>query len=331
MSLSVLAKTADLAWTLLESYDIDPVPIFQDVRIDPDTMSDMCSRISQRTMDNLWKNVAEKVNDPCFAIRISKLWHPSYMHTLGYAWLSSSTLRTALNRLERYIHIVNQSAQITLEETGDQLTIRWSNKSRKLDDYWHADGTLALLLTMCRANYGDNLDPVQLNLKHGKPDCAGDYYGYFRCPVEFDANQDSLVLSLATVDKRLSSSNPLLAQIHDQLMVKYLAKLNSDDIVQQVKATIIELLPNGTISDEKVAKELYTSNRTLQRKLEVKGTTFKEILTEVRKEMAIKYIHDNQLTLTELSFQLGFSEMSAFSRAFKHWTGQSPREFRQSA
>ncbi len=330
MSLSVLAKSAEMAWALLESYDIDPVPLFQEAHIDPKTMSDMHSRISQTTTDKLWRNIAEQVNDPCFAVRLSKLWHPSYMHVLGYAWLTSSTLRSALNRLARYGHIVNQSTKLTFEENDGQLHVVWANPARQQEDYWHADAALTLLVTMCRANYGADLEPILITLKHDKPISAADFFEYFRCPVEFGAKRDSVVLLAETVDKRLSGSNPFLSQINDQLMVEYLAKLDEDDIVHRVKAAIIELLPDGRISDVKVATKLYMGNRTLQRRLEDKGTTFQTILTDVRKEMAVKYIQDSQLTLTELSFQLGFSEMSSFSRAFKGWTGLSPKEFRLS-
>ena len=109
-----------------------------------------------------------------------------------------------------------------------------------------------------------------------------------------------------------------------------LAGLGNGDITHKVKNAILELLPDGRMSDAKVAETLFMSNRNLQRKLEAQGTTFKTILTELRKELASKYIQDPQLTLTEVSFMLGFSEMSAFSRAFKQWTGQSPKAQRQS-
>lgn len=330
MSLPVLAKSAEIAWSLLESYDMDPAPFFQQAGIDPRTMNDMHSRISHAASDNLWRSIAHEVNDPCFAIRLAGLWHPSYMHVLGYAWLTSSSLRSALNRLVRYIHIVNKLAQVSLNESDDQLIVEWSNPVIPQDDYWRSDAAMVLLVTMCRANYGNGLDPDLVTLKHDKPACAGKFFEYFRCPIDFSAGRDSVVLSHACVDKQLSGSNPLLAQINDQLMVKYLAQLNERDIIQRVKATIIELLADGKISDAKVANELCMSNRTLQRKLQKKGTTFKEVLTDVRKGIAMKYIQDSQLTLTELSFQLGFSEISAFSRAFKNWTGQSPKNYRKS-
>ncbi|HEC27060.1 MAG TPA: AraC family transcriptional regulator [Gammaproteobacteria bacterium] len=84
-----------------------------------------------------------------------------------------------------------------------------------------------------------------------------------------------------------------------------------------------------SVTDSSVSEAVYTSKRSLQRKLHEKGTTFKTILTEVREDLALKYIHDRKLTLTEISFMLGFSEMSSFSRAFKRWTGESPKEFRK--
>jgi AraC-like DNA-binding protein len=329
MSESMLAKSSEIVWALLESYEIDPVPLFREADIDPKLMNDMSARISQSKVNELWLRVGKVIDDPCIGLKVGSLWHPSYMHALGYSWLSSSTLRTALERLVRYIHVVNQSSEIKLSEKNNEVSIMWTDSAHKGNSGWHADGTMTILIAMCRANYGESLDPVSVTFKHEKPVCSGEFLELFRCPIEFGAKHDQLVLSSKVVDKRLSGSNPLMAQIADQEMIKYLAKLDENDIVQRVKASIIDLLPDGRISDQKVADALYMSNRTLQRKLQVKGSTFKNILVELRKELAMKYIQDNQMTLTELSFQLGFSEMSSFSRAFKQWTGSSPREYRQ--
>ncbi|MGI9318397.1 MAG: AraC family transcriptional regulator [bacterium] len=330
MSFTVLAKTLEIAWVLLESYDVDPLPLFEKAGIDPKLMKDLSARISQSALDKLWFSIAEEVNDPCFGVKLGKFWHPSYMHALGYSWLASSTLRSALNRLVRFIHVVNQKVVIDLSEKNDLATLSWTNPSPIEGDDWRADGVMSVIVSMCRANYGDKLDPVSVSFKHSKPICAGDFYAYFRCPVSFDAGFDCLVLTKESIDKVLPSANPLISQINDSEIVKYLAKLNTNDIIQRTKAAIIEQLADGRASDSTIAKSLHMSNRTLQRKLNESGTTYKKLLTEVRKELAMKYIQNRQLTLTELSFQLGFSEMSAFSRAFKQWTGRSPRSYRQS-
>jgi AraC-like DNA-binding protein len=331
MSPTVLAKSMELAWALLESYDIDPVPLFQQVHIDPAHFKDPTARITQSSSNELWERAAKAINDPNFALSLGELWHPSHMHALGYAWLASSSLRTALNRLVRYIKVVSDTTVVRLVEKDNKLSVIVSNATRKKAPGWYSDGDLSIVLAMCRANYGDKLAPEKVTFRHHKPESSAEYYECFRCPVEFDAQQNSIIFTDKVVDKRLSGSNPMLAQLNDQVMVKYLAKLDENDIVTRVKATIIELLADGRLSDGKAAETLYMSNRTLQRKLQEQGTSFKKILTDVRQELALKYIQNEQMTLTELSFQLGFSEMSAFSRAFKNWTGKSPREFRSTA
>jgi len=330
MTFSALAKSTEIAWVLLESYEVDPLPLFQQAHLEPALIKDMSARISQSTLDNLWFSVARAIDDPCFGLKLGKFWHPSYMHALGYSWLASSSLRTALQRLVRFIHIVNQGVIFELTEKDELVSVDWINPSPVAGDGWRADGVMSILTRMCRANYGENLDPAAIYFKHSEPARAGDYFEYFRCPVLFDSKVDRLVLPKHVADKQLPSANPLMAQIHDNEMTKYLAKLNAKDIVQRTKATIIEILPDGGALDANAAESLHMSSRSLQRKLAETGTTYKKLLTEVRRELALKYILNRQLTLTELSYQLGFSQVSAFSRAFKQWTGQSPRTYRQS-
>ena len=330
MSPSVLAKTAEIVWVLLESYNINPLPSFQKAGINPSVMGDINARLDQSSMDALWRNAAMRVDDPSFGLRASKIWHPSYLHALGYAWLASPTLRTGVERLARYTSIVSSSTKVVIIENDEKLSIKWHNKTRAQDDYWHGNTTMAILLAMCRANYGQELDPVMVKFIHAEPERTGEFYDLFRCPVSFGAEHNELILTNETADKLLPSSNPLMEKINDQEIIKYLAKLDKDDIIHQVKATILMVLHDGGISAVKVSEELNMSRRTLLRRLKAENTTFIEILTEVRRELAMKYIRDSHLTLTELSFQLGFSEMSSFSRAFKSWTGQAPAAYRKS-
>jgi AraC-like DNA-binding protein len=302
---TTLASAAGLLWKVIESYDQDPEPYFRKARIDPKLINDPRARLSLTSIDNIYKELFDSVNDP-------------------------STLYTALNRLSRYVRIINDAISISLEEEGDNLVITVRSDDREFPHYYQDDASSAILLNMCRANYGEELNPVSVSFKHGgSSPCSGDYFSFFRCPVEFEADHNQIILPLEVVNKRLTSSNPQLAQINDQVMINYLADLDKDDIIQQVKVAIIEQLPSGNVTDEKISEAVYTSKRSLQRKLNEQGTTFKTILTEVREDLALKYIHDRKLTLTEISFMLGFSEMSSFSRAFKRWTGESPKEFRK--
>jgi len=137
------------------------------------------------------------------------------------------------------------------------------------------------------------------------------------------------VLSRKDIDKRLTGSNDQLAKLNEHIVVKYLAHREKADILNRAKATIIDNLGSGGVSETSVAEALHMSPRNLHRKLLKENTSFKFLLSEIRRELAQQYIQDRSKTLTEISFLLGFSEVSSFSRAYKGWTGQPPSEARQ--
>ena len=178
-------------------------------------------------------------------------------------------------------------------------------------------------------NYIEDLAPVSVTFTHPKPSCSAKFYEYFRSPVVFEAPTNSLTLPLEAVDKSLPGSNPQLAELNDQVMIEYLAQLDHDRITEKVKAAIIDQLPSGNVTDENVAQDLYMSSRNLQRQLQSAGTTFTTLLNEIRQDLAQKYLRDQDTSMTEIAFLLGFSESSAFSRAFKRWIGVTPTQYRK--
>ena len=138
-----------------------------------------------------------------------------------------------------------------------------------------------------------------------------------------------MLIPVELMDKRLTGSNDQLAKLNEHIVVKYLAHSEKLDIVNRVKAAIIDGLSNGVVTEASIAGELHTTPRNMHRKLQKEDTSFKTLLTDIRKELAQQYIQDRSKTLTEISFMLGFSEVSSFSRAFKGWTGVPPSEARQ--
>ena len=128
----------------------------------------------------------------------------------------------------------------------------------------------------------------------------------------------------------MTGSNDQLARLNEHIVVKYLAHSEKEDIVNRVKAAIIDQLSSGVVTENSIADGLYMTPRNMHRKLQKEDTSFKLLLTDMRKELAQQYIQDRSKTLTEISYLLGFSEVSSFSRAFKGWTGHPPSEARQS-
>ncbi len=137
-----------------------------------------------------------------------------------------------------------------------------------------------------------------------------------------------LSFSKQLVDAPLTHANPELARINDQAVVDYLARFDRNSITMQVRTKIIEGLHDGTPHQESIAHSLNVSLRSLQRKLNNEDTSFKTLLETTRRELALHYIRETHRSLGEITYLLGFSEPSNFTRAFKRWTGVSPIEYR---
>jgi AraC-like DNA-binding protein len=325
------ASQLHVLWNILESYRINPAPLFWKAGLNPGVMKQSGGRYRIDNIDNLWRTASEAIDDPCFGLKAAALWHPSNFGALAYAILASHTLRAALERLDRYHRIISDEKFAKLDETEEGLTFTLLHSQEKRDISERNDAVLALLLSMCRMNYVEDLAPVSVTFTHPMPSCSAKFFEYFRCPVFFNAPINSLTLAIEAAEKHLPGAHSRLAELHDQIMIEYLARLDRQHITQQVKAVIVDQLPSGKVTDESVSRVINMSSRKLQRQLESAGTTFNTLLNEIRQDLAKKYLKDQQICLTEIAFLLGFSESSAFSRAFKRWMGVTPSQYRKAA
>ena len=252
---------------------------------------------------------------------------------LGYAWLSSSTLRTAIRRFHRYQHIVGERGATEVEEVSDGLKIRfWAKRGDPATVAVAAviiDIFMSILVSMCRLNAGPECSPIAVNLRRREPENAGVYADFFGCPVHFCASENSIVLDTHAVDRLLPTSNRQLAAVLDGMLAEELARLDKSDIVARCRFAVLDSLTSGAITEEDAAAHLHMSARTLQRKLGEAELTYQQLVDDTRKDLAMRYIADPARSLIDITFSLGFSQPSAFTRAFKRWSGLTPREYRR--
>ena len=333
MTGTAIATTARILWRMLERRGIDPTPLFKEAGLDIETLDNPQVRFSAKQEHLVWTRVSEMLSDPGFGLSIAQVWQPSDFHALGCAFLASTTLRDALNRLVRYNALVYDMISYSVVERNDHTILSYSPKRGELvepaileDTHW------AVVLDACRRVYGADLDPLEVTFLHSEPESATDEFsGFFRCPVRFGEPVATMAFPSEILDKPLPASNREVALTLDRTLSEYLAKLQSDDIVSRTKSVIGDYLPSGNLTDKVVADALQMSPRTLQRKLAAERTTFRKLVETVRQELAVSYLADARFTLVEISYLIGFSEQSSFSRAFKRWTGSTPQEFRGSA
>jgi len=134
-----------------------------------------------------------------------------------------------------------------------------------------------------------------------------------------------VVFRAADLDAQLPTTNAVLLRVNEQVLTDYLARLERSEVTVQVQAKLIQLLPSGKVEEGFIARALNLSLRSLQRKLEERGVTFRKLLDDTRQQLAEQYLKDSTLSVSEIAYLLGFAEVSSFSRAFKRWTGRAPR------
>ncbi len=130
------------------------------------------------------------------------------------------------------------------------------------------------------------------------------------------------------MDAALPTANSEMARVSDRIIHEYLARLESGDVSRLIRKRLLNTLSAGDIGEEGVARSLHISVRSLQRKLREEGLTFKGLVDDMRRELATQYTRDSRLTIGEITYLLGFSDPSSYTRAFRRWTGMSPNSFR---
>jgi AraC-like DNA-binding protein len=250
---------------------------------------------------------------------------------LTYTALSSKTLGEALKVAERYFYVLNEAIDVHVKSSLQEVTI----------DYHPSEGGLATsrqAIEFGAANFvrtlrfltKSRLRPGEVKFHHSSNREIAKFERFFGCPVHFGTRHNSLTFSrrqltlpIAAADKRL---HRLLTGYCEEILAS--REEGSPDLRYRVERIIAKLLSRGEAETEAVAHELGMSVRTLARRLGGPGVSFAQILDELRHHLALRYLRDPNLSLSQIAFLLGYSELSAFSHAFRRWTRPTPGEWR---
>lgn len=277
-----------------------------------------------------WRELARVTRDPAIGLTaVQDYFQPASWHTVGLAMLCSSSLRDAIARLGRYESFLTDAGGFYAEEIDGQLNCHMrTSLDHSLLGYEATDFGVAAIIKVLRMIYPGVLRPVQVRLLRGIPADPAVYYSYFGCSVLFNQPELGFSFSCEQVDRPLPAANAELARMQDQLTEDYLAQVKAESLARLVKRRIEALLPSGDLSAATVAQAMHMSSRNLQRRLHDEGTNFKQLLSEVRQGLALRYLGLDHYSMNEVAYLLGFSDQSNFTRAFKRWFDVSPSEKR---
>ncbi|MGY8820680.1 MAG: AraC family transcriptional regulator [Pseudomonadales bacterium] len=327
-------RTTSSSWAMsivqaLELDGLDCQDLFVKLGLDYSALNDPDARFAQDGMTRLWQRAVEITGNPAIGLNLAKVMRPGAMHVVGYALMSSSTLRDSFQRLVRYQRIIaegadlqfgstNRGALLTLAIHGDQLPPARQS----------ADGSLASTLAFCRWLTGKPLAPIEVYFQGPPPADIEPYQAAFQAPLRFNAEFHGMLMRHVDMDIALPTANAELAQLHDRFAGDYLARFSDSRVTHQARQVICRLLPQGEPRRETVAQSLHLSERSLQRRLDEEGTSFQQLLDDTRRTLAEQYLARADLALLEVAYLLGFADPSNFFRAFKRWFAMTPGEYR---
>ena len=208
-----------------------------------------------------------------------------------------------------------------------RLEIEYSDPAYPLDPI-PFDSFIASIAGLCRLAVSPEFNPVEVRLAFADNHRGGDYEALFKAPVVFGAQKNALVFDSFALNEALPGRSSDLLQASDRILENYIAALNPDEISTEVRKLLMTMLPTGNANQEMVSKRLHMSRSTLHRRLRDENTNYKELFDSTRRSLAIEYVQDGQYALGYVAFLLGFSDQSNFSRAFRRWTGKSPKAYR---
>jgi AraC-like DNA-binding protein len=302
--------------------------------VDLHLLDDVDGRLPLSTLVRMWNELPELVSDPDMPLHVVEHAASEELPLLALLFLASPTLGDGFKQLERYQRITHDLAA--------EPTSRWVHDGAvayvELDHERSAiapptgaviDALLGML-TIARMATGTEIAPLAVSLRHPRPRNPELYRAAFGCNVQFEAKRDRMTLAASILTLPHLEPSRTLARITARYADAMLARLPSDvGPLRAIRVAVRERLPNGAVSLSELAPTLNMSKRTLQRRLEEAGTNLRALVEEEREALALEYIKQRRLALSEIALLLGFSELSTFTRAFTRWTGTPPSEYRR--
>jgi len=327
---STLGSWALVAAQAIDSYGLDSQQIFSKVGIDLADIKKPNSRLPTSAMVRVWQLAIELSEDPYIALRVAKFFSPSAFSALGMALATSENIYDALQRASRYSKIISDCSCTSLTENEHEVAFRVELKyAKQTQEYFPGvEAIFTCMFNLLRTMAGDSFNAKTLYFKHAFMGDIKPFEDFFDCPVYFSSPHNQMFFDKQHIFEKQLFSNSDLTLTLDEWVEDYLSKFNKVLISTQVKEYLLKHLAYGKIDLPYIASTLALSTRMLQRKLKEEGTSYSELLDECRQKMALKMIGHNKIPLAEVSYILGFSDQSNFSRAFKRWTGTSPNMFR---
>jgi AraC-like DNA-binding protein len=327
---SATGGIARLVSARLRGAGIQLAPLLSRAGLTVEQIDDPSARLTVQSQIKILELAAEALQDDLLGFHLAQDYDLREIGLLYYVLASSEILADALHRAERYSGINNEGILLQArigKETA--IALNYVNIDRRADrhqiEFW-----LVSLVRLCRQLTNRRLVPSRVRVVHQRKKRPAEFKSFLGCEIEFGASVDEMIFPAAVKLMPIVSADPYLSQLLLKYCEEALAHRPSHGATlrSSVENAITPLLPHGKAGAGEVARQLGMSHRTLARRLAAEQLTFSEIQTELKTDLAKRYLRDGDLPISQIAWLLGYREVSAFTHAFKRWTGTPPRQSR---
>ncbi|HMM62792.1 MAG: AraC family transcriptional regulator [Mesorhizobium sp.] len=328
---TVLASAASGVIDMIQVKGGSPEAVFASAAIRMSDVGCPTNELNLHQYCTLFEQAARQTGNDNFGLEFGQQFQPRELGPLGYAATSSPTLGAALRNVEAYFPAHQGQSTFSFVPEGDIIWLSYQITDPRIEGRRQdAELSLGMFCNIFRHALGRNWAPLEVRFEHPKPDGASDHSRYFNAPVEFGRPTNAFAFRRDVLGTKMPEPDPYLFAIIEALLRSRRDYAGDpQDVVGVLRNQIRMHLNERTPGVQDIARILGLSSATLQRQLKELGVTYNDILRSTREELALHYLKNSDMPLTDVALSLGYSELSAFSRAFRNWTGMSPHRFRR--
>lgn len=325
-----------LSW-VLQRHGMDSAAIFAEVGVNAPSTHSPVDRVPLVSVIRVLAHIQKATNNPCIGLELYRYAKLSHLNVLGFALSCSSTLLDFLQRAQRFCGYIGSAFLIEIEEREDHylLVVRLNpdiyQEQLKDEPNIHllVESLTYSALGIAHEVYGEKV-PTRAVYLFGQPhpQVLAAFECYCNTPPQTGADFFAVEVDKTVMHASLPGANPQLARENDKLVVDIMALINQTNIVHRCERLIIDGLPTGDASLKQAASSLGMSERVLQQQLHDQGLSFSSLVNRIKKTLAMQYLQEDKKNISQIAYMLGFDSASNFSRAFRGWTGLSPREYK---
>ena len=327
----VLASAATGVVDLIRHNHGDPDSILGNAGIKPEDLSSPYNELLLADFCTLFEEAARQTGNENFGLHFGEHFRPRQLGAIGYAAISSPTLAAALRNMEVYFPAHQSQSSFGLIRDADVFWLSYRIFDPRIDNRRQdAELSMGIFLNVFRHALGKDWSPLEVRFEHESHDSTYNHEKVFGAPARFGRRTNAFAFRRKDLDARMPGQDPYLFSVIEPFLKSRCEIMqNPEDFATTVRNQIKLHLGDVKPTIAEIARIFGVSDQSLQQQLRANGVTFQDLVNAARKELALHYMNDHSVPLTDVADSLGYSELSAFSRAFRGWTGMSPQRFRR--